>query len=161
MTIQVGDSIPDVTVGIMTDSGPGVTQTSSLFSHKKIAVFGLPGAYTKTCSSQHLPGFIENADAIKACGVDTIICLSVNDPWVMNAWGREHNIGDSILMIGDGALNFTRAANLELDLSDKCYGMRCKRFSMIVNDGVVETLHLESGGFGETSAERLLEDLKA
>ena len=159
MTIQVGDRIPNVTVGIMTGEGPDVTKTSTLFNDKRVAVFGLPGAFTKTCSSQHLPGFVKHAEAIKTRGVDTIICLSVNDPWVMNAWGSSHNVGDKILMIGDGALNFTRAAGLELDLSDKCYGIRCKRFSMIANDNIVKTLHFENGGFGETSAERLLEDL--
>ena len=159
MTIQVGDSIPDVSVGIMTKDGPGVTQTSSLFDQKKVAMFGLPGAYTKTCSSQHLPGFVECAEEIKTRGIDTIICISVNDPWVMDAWGISHNVNNKILMIGDGALNFTRAAGLELDLSAKCYGIRCKRFSMIAENNIVKTLHFETSGFGETSAERLLEDL--
>ena len=106
-----------------------------------------------------LPGFVEHANTIKAKGVDSIICLSVNDPWVMDAWGQDHGVGDKVLMIGDGALNFTKAAAIELDLSEKCYGVRCQRFSMIVDNGVVETLHFEKGGFGETSAERLLEDL--
>ena len=159
MTIQVGDEIPEVTLGIMTESGPDVTSSSSLFKGKRVAVFGLPGAFTKTCSSQHLPGFVQHADAIKAKGVNSIICLSVNDPWVMDAWGQAHGVGDKILMIGDGALNFTKSTGLELDLSEKCYGVRCQRFSMIVNNGVIETLHFEKGGFGETSAERLLEDL--
>ena len=159
MTIQVGDSIPDVSVGIMTDAGPGVIQTSSLFDHKKAAVFGLPGAYTKTCSSQHLPGFVECAEEIKTRGVDNIICISVNDPWVMDAWGIAHNVDNKILMIGDGSLNFTRAAGLELDLSAKCYGIRCKRFSMVVENNILKTLHFENNGFGETSAERLLKDL--
>ena len=159
MTIQVGDKFPEVTLGIMTKSGPDVTSSSSLFDGKRVAVFGLPGAFTKTCSSQHLPGFVQHADTIKAKGVDSIICLSVNDPWVMDAWGQVHGVGDRVLMIGDGALNFTKAAALELDLSEKCYGVRCQRFSMIVDNGVVETLHFEKGEFGETSAERLLEDL--
>ncbi len=159
MTIQTGDSVPMVNVGIMTDDGPGVTATESLFRGKTVALFGLPGAFTKTCSTQHLPGFVHNAAALKAKGVDSIICLSVNDPWVMDAWGKSQNVGDAVLMIGDGALNFTRAAGLEVDLNDKCYGPRCKRFSALVEDGVVKTLHFESGGFGETSAERLLEDL--
>jgi len=159
MTIQVGDKFPEVTLGIMTKSGPDVTSSSSLFDGKRVAVFGLPGAFTKTCSSQHLPGFVQHADTIKAKGVDSIICLSVNDPWVMDAWGQVHGVGDRVLMIGDGALNFTRAAALELDLREKCYGVRCQRFSMIVDNGVVETLHFEKSGFGETSAERLLEDL--
>ena len=159
MTISVGDTIPAVDVGIMTADGPGVISTDEIFKGRKVALFGLPGAYTKTCSTQHLPGFVQNADALKAKGIDTIVCLSVNDPWVMHAWGESQNIGDKVEMVGDGALNFTRAVGLEVDLSAKCYGPRCKRFSMIVDDGVVKTLHFEDGGFGETSAERLLESL--
>jgi peroxiredoxin len=148
-----------VNVGIMTDDGPGVTATGALFAGKTVALFGLPGAFTKTCSAQHLPGFVNNADALKAKGVDEIVCISVNDPWVMDAWGKSQNAAGRVTMIGDGALNFTRAAGLEVDLSDKCYGPRCKRFSALVVDGVVKTLHFEDGGFGETSAERLLADL--
>lgn len=159
MTIKTGDSVPMVDVGIMTSDGPGVTTTETLFRGKTVALFGLPGAFTKTCSGQHLPGFVQNADAFRAKGVDAIVCLSVNDPWVMDAWGKSQNVGDKVLMIGDGALNFTRAAGLEVDLSDKCYGPRCKRFSALVEDGIVKALHFETGGFGETSAERLLEDL--
>jgi len=159
MTIQVGDRVPDVNVGVMTDDGPGVIKSGALFAGKTVAIFGLPGAFTKTCSAQHLPGFVANADALKARGVDEIVCLSVNDPWVMDAWGKSQNTAGKVTMIGDGALNFTRAAGLDVDLSDKCYGPRCKRFSALVVDGVVKTLHFEDGGFGETSAERLLEDV--
>ena len=159
MTIQVGDKVPSVTVGIMTDDGPGVISTDEIFAGKKVALFGLPGAFTNTCSSQHLPGFVDHADDFMAKGVDSIVCLSVNDPWVMQAWADSQSVGDRILMVGDGALNFTRAAGLEVDLSDKCYGPRCKRFSAIVDDGVVTHLHFEQGGFGETSAEKLLADL--
>lgn len=159
MTIQVGDKVPSVSVGIMTDDGPGVISTDEIFAGKKVALFGLPGAFTKTCSAQHLPGFVANAETLKAKGIDRIVCLSVNDPWVMQAWGESQNVGDKVMMIGDGALNFTRAAGLEVDLSEKCYGPRCKRFSAVVDDGTVTHLHFEDGGFGETSAERLLEDL--
>lgn len=159
MTIDVGARVPSVTVGIMTDDGPGVISTDDIFAGRKVALFGLPGAFTQTCSAQHLPGFVANADALKAKGVDSVVCLSVNDPWVMQAWGDSQNVGDRVTMIGDGALNFTRAAGLEVDLSDKCYGPRCKRFSAIVDDGVVTHLHFEQGGFGETSAETLLADL--
>ena len=159
MTISVGAKIPNVDLGIMTADGPGVISSDEIFKGKKVALFGLPGAFTKTCSSQHLPGFVQNADALKAKGIDSIVCLSVNDPWVMRAWGESQNVGDKVEMVGDGALNFTRAVGLEVDLSAKCYGPRCKRFSMIVEDGVVKTLHFEHGGFGETSAERLLESL--
>ena len=159
MTIQVGDKIPQVMLGIMTENGPGVISSSSLFDAKRIAVFGLPGAFTKTCSSQHLPGFVKFSDEIKANGIDEILCLSVNDPWVMEAWGKSQIVGSKIKMIADGSLNFTRAMGLELDLSEKCYGLRCKRFSMVAIDGVVKILHLEKGGFGETSAEQLIKDL--
>lgn len=159
MTINVGDKIPDVDLGIMSQDGPAVISSNEIFKGRKVALFGLPGAFTKTCSSQHLPGFVQNAEALKAKGIDRIVCLSVNDPWVMHAWGESQNAGDKVEMVADGALNFTRAAGLEVDLNAKCYGPRCKRFSMIVEDGVVKTLHFEAGGFGETSAERLLADL--
>jgi len=159
MTIQTGDKVPSVDVGIMTDDGPGVISIAEIFSGKKVALFGLPGAFTKTCSSKHLPGFVSNAGALVAKGIDTIVCLSVNDPWVMHAWGESQSTADKVMMIGDGALNFTRAAGLEVDLSAKCYGPRCKRFSMIVDDGTVTHLHFEDGGFGETSAERMLDEL--
>jgi peroxiredoxin len=159
MTIQVGDSVPGVNVGIMTENGPGVTGTDEIFKGRTVALFGLPGAFTKTCSSQHLPGYVTHADALKAKGVDEIVCISVNDPWVMDAWGKSQNADGRVTMIGDGALNFTRAVGLEVDLNEKCYGPRCKRFSALVVDGVVKTLHFEDGGFGETSAEKILEDL--
>lgn len=159
MTIAVGDKIPNVDIGIMKPDGPDVTTSDAVFSGKTVALFGLPGAFTKTCSSQHLPGFVKLADAFRAKGVDDVVCLSVNDPWVMHAWGESQGVGDKVLMLGDGALNFTRAAGLEVDLNAKCYGPRCKRFSMLVENGVVKTLHFEAEGFGETSAEKLLEDL--
>lgn len=159
MTIKPGDRVPYVTVGTMTADGPDVMSTKDVFAGKTVALFGLPGAFTKTCSSLHMPGFIYNADTFKAKGVDTIACLSVNDPWVMDAWAKDQKAGDKIVMLADGALNFTREAGLEVDLTDKCYGPRCKRFSALVVDGVVKTLHFEDGGFGETGAERLLEDI--
>ncbi|MEQ8708494.1 MAG: peroxiredoxin [Rhodospirillales bacterium] len=159
MALSKGDKTPVVNVGVMTENGPGVISTEELFAGKTVALFGLPGAFTKTCSSQHLPGYVRNAGALKAKGVDSIVCLSVNDPWVMHAWGESQDVGDKVMMIGDGALNFTRAAGLEVDLNDKCYGPRCKRFSALVVDGVVKSVHYEDSGFGETSAEKLLEDL--
>ena len=159
MALSAGDKAPIVNVGVMTDSGPGVISTEEIFSGKTVALFGLPGAFTKTCSSQHLPGYVRNAAALKAKGVDSIVCLSVNDPWVMDAWGQSQETGDDVMMIADGARNFTRAAGLEVDLNDKCYGPRCKRFSALVVDGVVKTVHYEDNGFGETSAEKMLEDL--
>ena len=160
MTIKVGDKIPSVELHILTEDGPGAISSDEIFNGKNVALFGLPGAYTRTCSSKHLPGFVQNAEALKAKGVDTIVCLSVNDAWVMRAWGEEQNVGDKVLMVGDGSLNFTRAVGLELDMSPRGYGARCKRFSMLVKDGVVRTMHTETdGSFGETSAENLLDDL--
>jgi peroxiredoxin len=159
MTIRVGDKIPDVILGVMTDAGPGVISSTEIFEGNKVALFGLPGAFTKTCSTVHLPGFIQNSDALKAKGVNRVICISVNDPWVMDAWGKDQKAKNKVEMIADGALNFTRATGLELDLRAKCYGERCRRFSMIVDDGLVTTLHFEEGDYSETSAERLLEDL--
>ena len=159
MTIGIGDKIPSLELFVMGDSGPEPIDSGDIFAGKAVVLFGLPGAYTKTCSARHLPGFVNNADAIKAKGIDHIVCLSVNDAWVMNAWGESQNVGDKVMMVGDGELAFTRWAGLEVDLSAKGYGPRCKRFSTVVVDGVIKTLHFEDGGFGETSAERLLEDL--
>ena len=160
MIINVGDRIPSVELHILGEDGPGAISSEEIFNGKTVALFGLPGAYTRTCSSQHLPGFVRNAEALKGKGVDTIVCLSVNDAWVMGAWGESQNVGDKIMMVGDGSLNFTRAAGLEVDMSSRGYGARCKRFSMLVTDGVVSAMHTETlGGFGETSAETLLKDL--
>ncbi|MRG73045.1 redoxin family protein [Alphaproteobacteria bacterium HT1-32] len=159
MALSKNDKMPVVNVGVMTENGPGVISTEEIFAGKTVALFGLPGAFTKTCSSQHLPGYVRNAEALKTKGVDSIVCISVNDPWVMHAWGESQEVGDKVMMVGDGALNFTKAVGLEVDLNDKCYGPRCKRFSALVVDGVVKSVHYEDSGFGETSAEKLLEDL--
>tara|TARA_R100000789_G_scaffold74815_1_gene70420 strand:- start:201 stop:680 length:480 start_codon:yes stop_codon:yes gene_type:complete len=159
MALSKNDKTPVVNVGVMTENGPGVISTEEIFAGKTVALFGLPGAFTKTCSSQHLPGYVRNAEALKAKGVDSIVCISVNDPWVMHAWGESQEVGDKVMMVGDGALNFTKAVGLEVDLNDKCYGPRCKRFSALVVDRVVKSVHYEDSGFGETSAEKLLEDL--
>lgn len=159
MALSKNDKTPVVNVGVMTENGPGVISTEEIFAGKTVALFGLPGAFTQTCSSQHLPGYVRNAEALKAKGVDSIVCISVNDPWVMHAWGESQEVGDKVMMVGDGALNFTKAVGLEVDLNDKCYGPRCKRFSALVVDGVVKSVHYEDSGFGETSAEKLLEDL--
>ncbi len=159
MTIQTGDKIPSLELFIMGDAGPESIDSQDIFGGKRVALFGLPGAYTKTCSAQHLPGYVNNADAFTAKGVDAIVCLSVNDAWVMNAWGEHQGAIGRVMMVGDGGLEFTRWAGLEVDLSAKGYGARCKRFSALVEDSTIKTVHFEDGGFGETSAERLLEDL--
>ena len=159
MTIQAGDKIPSVDLAIMTDDGPDTVSTDDLFSGKKVAIFGVPGAFTPTCSAKHLPGFVENADALKAKGVDTIACLSVNDAFVMGAWGKDQNVGDKVMMLADGSADFTKAADLVLDLTERGLGVRCQRFAMIVDNGVVSSIHIDEGTFEKTSAETMLGEL--
>ncbi len=160
MTIQVGDSIPSATLNIMTADGPSAITTDDIFKGKTVALFGLPGAFTPTCSAQHLPGFVANADALKAKGVDSIVCLAVNDVFVMGAWGKDQNVGDKVTLVADGSAAFTKAAGLELDLTERGLGLRCQRFSMVVDDGVVKSLTIDQAGtFEATSAEKILEQL--
>ncbi len=160
MTISIGDKIPSADLNILTDDGPGGISTDEIFSGKKVAIFGLPGAFTPTCSAQHLPGFVNNADALKAKGIDTIVCLAVNDPFVMGAWGKDQNVGDKVMMVADGSANFTKATGLELDLTEKGLGVRCQRFSMVVDDGEVKSLNIdEAGAVEKTSAEAMLGEI--
>ncbi len=160
MTIKVGDRIPSATLHHMTADGIAELSTDELFKGKRVALFGLPGAYTRTCSAQHLPGFIANADGLKAKGVDAIACVSVNDAYVMNAWGKDQDVGDKVMMLADGAAGFTRALGVDIDLSARGFGVRSKRYSMLVDDGVVTALHLEDGtGLSVSDAETLLGDL--
>ena len=137
MTIAVGDRVPSATLRYMTDEGPKTISSEELFSGKKVVLFALPGAFTPTCSSAHLPGYVVKSDELFARGVDRIVCLSVNDPHVMGAWGRDQNVGDRIMMIADGNLEFTRAVGLEVDLSAGGMGMRSQRYAMVVEDGMV------------------------
>lgn len=159
MTIKPGDTIPSVTLYIMGKSGPEEITTDSIFKGKKVALFGLPGAFTPTCSAQHLPGFFSNANALKSKGVDTIVCLAVNDAFVMDAWGKDQGIGDAIMMLADGSAVFTKATGLELDRTERGLGLRCQRFSMLVDDGTVKTLNIDEAGFDKTSAETMLTQL--
>ncbi|MEE9318012.1 MAG: peroxiredoxin [Rhodospirillales bacterium] len=160
MTIGVGDKIPSVDVHVMTGDGPGAIFTDEIFSGKKVAIFGLPGAFTRTCSAKHLPGFVNNADALKEKGIDTIACISVNDAFVMDAWGKAQDVGGRVMMIADGSANFAKAAGLDIDMSGKGYGLRSRRFSMVVDDGVVKSLNIdEPGTFENTSAEVMLGEL--
>ncbi|WP_372778867.1 peroxiredoxin [Litorivivens sp.] len=157
MTIKTGDKIPSVTLKTMGGEGPQDITTDSIFSGKKVVLFAVPGAFTPGCSMTHLPGFVVNADKIKAKGVDTIACLSVNDAFVMGAWGKDQN-ADEILMLADGNAEFTKACGLEMDGSGFGMGVRCKRMAMIVDDGVVSHFAIEPpGGIVETSAEKILE----
>ncbi|WP_374573069.1 peroxiredoxin [Phenylobacterium sp.] len=160
MTIKVGDKIPAATLTAATPEGPRPLSTDEIFKGKTVALFAVPGAFTPTCSAKHLPGFKDKAGDIKAKGVDTIACLSVNDAFVMKAWGENQGVGDSILMLADGNGDFTRAVGLELDGSRFGMGPRSQRYSMIVEDGVVKELNVEEGGeFKVSSADYLLAQL--
>ena len=160
MTIKSGDKIPSVKIKTMTKEGIKDITTDEIFKGKKVVVFGLPGAFTPTCSAKHLPGFVQHADAIKAKGVDTIACLSVNDAFVMNAWGKDQNVGDKVLMLADGNAEFTKATGLELDGSGYGLGLRSRRFSMVVDNGVVKHFNLEKpGAFEISNAETILKQL--
>ena len=151
MAIKVGDRIPDATVTVMTENGPTPVKTGDLFGGRKVVMFALPGAFTPTCSNQHLPGFIQHADEITAKGVDEIICLSVNDAFVMDAWGKQHNAGGKVKMVGDGNGDLTKAMGLDFDGSGFGMGRRSLRYSMLVEDGVVKSLNQEANP-GEAKA---------
>ena len=156
MTIKVGDRIPNVTIHEMSDKGPAEITTDAIFSGKKVVLFALPGAFTPTCSASHLPGYVVQADAILGKGVDQIICLSVNDAWVMDSWGKSQN-AEKILMLADGSAGLTEALGLELDLTKRGMGVRSDRYAMIVEDGVVTHLNREAPGKFEVSdAESIL-----
>ena len=156
MTIQAGDKIPDCTLKTMGDKGPQDIATQDIFSGKKVLLFAVPGAFTPGCSLTHLPGYVVNADKIKAQGVDTIACMSVNDAFVMGAWGKDQNASE-ILMLADGNADFTAALGLELDGSGFGMGTRSQRFAMIVEDGTVSHLNVEDGpGIDASSAETMM-----
>ena len=159
MTIKEGDKLPNAKLFMMKEGKPTPVTTSDLFAGKKVVVFAVPGAFTPTCSQAHLPGFVVNADAIKAKGVDSIICLSVNDAFVMDSWGKDKN-AEEILMVGDGNGEFTAAVGLEMDGSGFGLGKRSQRYAMIVNDGKVTKLAVEAPGkFEVSSAEAVLKAL--
>ena len=160
MTIQVGDKIPSVTLHHMTDKGPAEITTDEIFNNKKVVLFALPGAFTPTCSQAHVPGYLVKSDELFAKGVDQIVCLSVNDAFVMGAWGRDQNVEDKILMLADGSALFTQAVGLELDVVARGMGIRSQRYAMIVNNGIVELLNVEAAGeFKVSDAETILNSL--
>lgn len=144
MAIQVGDKVPAVDLQHMADSGVETINSEDLFGGKKVALFALPGAYTPTCSASHLPGYVVASDELFAKGIDLIVCLSVNDAFVMDAWGKQHNADDRVMMIADGSAHFTRAIGLELDLDAAGMGIRSQRYAMVINDNVVEVLNIEA-----------------
>ncbi|MFV2089509.1 MAG: peroxiredoxin [Pseudomonadales bacterium] len=159
MSIKEGDKLPDATLFMMEEGKPTPKTTQDLFGGKKVVVFAVPGAYTPTCSQAHLPGYVVNADAIKAKGGDSIVCISVNDAFVMESWGTDKN-ADEIMMVGDGNGQFTSAIGLEMDGSGFGLGTRSQRYAMIGDDGVVSTLSVEDPGQFEVSkAEAILEVL--
>ena len=159
MTIDVGDKIPASTFKIMAEEGPQDISSDEVFAGKKVVFFAVPGAFTPGCSVTHLPGYVVNADKIKGQGVDTIACMSVNDPFVMGAWGKNQN-AEEILMLADGNGEFTKAIGMEMDGSGFGLGMRCKRFAMIVEDGTVTHLAIEPpGGIVVSAAEAIMEKL--
>lgn len=160
MTIKVGDTLPDATFVKMGGSGPEPVEGASYFKGRRVALFSVPGAFTPTCSAKHLPGFIEKADALKAKGIDEIAGTSVNDAFVMGAWGKSANVGDAITLLADGNGDFVRDLGLEMDGTKFGMGKRGQRFSMVVNDGVVEQLNVEAPGeFKVSSADYMLDRL--
>ena len=157
MTIKVGDSIPSMKLMQGTADGPKEISTDDIFKGKKVALFAVPGAFTPTCSAKHLPGYVANAAAFKAKGVDKVVCLSVNDAFVMGAWGKAGNAGD-IIMLADGSAALTKALGLELDLTARGMGVRATRFALVAQDGKVTHLAVEPAGqFGISSAEEVLQ----
>ena len=155
MTIKVGDKVPEGMMTVMGAEGPAGISTADIFDGKKVVLFAVPGAFTPTCSMAHLPGFVVHVDAIKAKGVDTVACMSVNDVFVMDAWGKAAN-AEHLMMLADGNGDFTKALDLVLDASIYGMGARSKRFAMIVDDGVVSLLNVDEAALEGTSAEAIL-----
>jgi len=160
MTIKVGDKVPHATLTTFGPDGPRPVSTEELFEGKTVGLFAVPGAFTPTCSARHLPSFKQHASELRAKGVDTIACVSVNDAFVMKAWGENQGVGEDVLMLADGNGEFTRALGLELDGARFGMGQRSQRYSMVVKNGVVETLNVEQGGeYRVSSAEYMLAQL--
>ena len=161
MTVAVGDKVPAAVLMKMTDAGPAPVTTEALFGGRTVALFSVPGAFTPTCSAKHLPGYITHAGDIKARGIDEIVCISVNDVFVMGAWGKNADVGENVTMLADGNGDFVKALGLTMDGSKFGMGLRGQRFSMLVKDGKVVELNVEEpGAFKVSSAEHLLEQLK-
>jgi peroxiredoxin len=157
MTIAIGDRIPDVELRTMVRKTPEAVQSGDVLGKGKVVLFAVPGAFTPTCSDYHLPGFVHRAEDLIAKGVDTIACVSVNDPFVMGAWGRDQKVGDKVLMLADGNGEFTRAMGLEADMSGAGLGIRSQRYAVVIEDGIVTALLVEpERGLNVSSAESVL-----
>lgn len=160
MTIKVGDRLPEATFRVMKDGKPAELSVSDLTRGRKVALFAVPGAFTPTCSARHLPGYREKAAELRAKGVDMIACVAVNDVFVMNAWGKDQQVGEDVLMLSDGNGDFTRAIGLEMNASGFGMGSRSQRYSMILEDGVVKQLNVEKPGeFNVSSADYMMGQL--
>jgi peroxiredoxin len=160
MTIKPGDKIPAATLMEMQDGKPAPVSTDSFFAGKKVALFALPGAFTPTCSAKHVPGYVDNYDTLKSKGIDAIACVSVNDAFVMGAWGKDQKADGKVHMLADCNGDFTRAIGLEFDASKFGMGKRSQRYSMIVDNGVVKTVNVEEpGAFEVSSAEHIITQL--
>ena len=159
MTIQIGDRIPDATLTTMTADGPKPVTTAELFGGKTVALFAVPGAFTPTCSARHLPGYVEHFEQFRSRGIE-VFCMAVNDPFVMQAWAKTQSVPDGLQMLSDGNGDFTRALGLELDASGSGMGMRCRRFALYAENGIVRAVHVEEPGqFEVSSAEYVLANL--
>ncbi len=160
MTIKAGDPIPSAKLMQGTPDGPKEVSTEELFRGKTVVLFGVPGAFTPTCSAKHLPSFVQNYDQLKARGADVVACVAVNDAFVMNAWGKDQEVGEKVMMLADGSGAFTKQLGLELDLSARGLGMRCQRFALVAKDGKVTHVAVEApGAFEVSKAEAVLEKL--
>ncbi len=161
MTIKPGDKLPDVQLMHLGDAGPSPISTEELFGNKTVALFAVPGAFTPTCSNQHLPGFIEKSEELRDAGVDTIVCMSVNDAFVMGAWGQQQGANGKVMMVADGNAELTEKMGLSMDGSGFGMGTRSLRYSMIIRDSIVETLNVEQnpGTAVDSGAENLLSQL--
>ena len=160
MSIQAGEKMPSGVFSVMTKSGPGAISTDELFAGKKVVLVSVPGAFTPTCSMNHLPGFVANSDALIKKGVDTIACMAVNDAFVMGAWGKDQQVGEKVTMLADGNADYAKALGLDVDFSGAGMGIRGKRFAIIVDDGVASYVAVEDPGQLDVSkAESILEKL--
>ncbi len=160
MAIAIDDPLPQTVFSTMTPDGPKELDSKQVFVNKRVVLFGVPGAFTPTCSAKHLPGFVKHANDIKMRGVDTIACIAVNDVFVMGAWGVDQKVGEKVLLLADGSAKFAKATGLTVDSTDRGMGIRCKRFLMVVEDEIVKSIKIDAPGkFENTSAESLLNQL--